>query len=294
VAPTDSTVLLRGESGTGKEVVARALHDGSRRADRPFVAINCATLSETLLESELFGHEKGAFTGALARKIGKFEVADRGTLFLDEIGEIPTGLQAKLLRALQEREFERLGGTRPIRVDVRVIAATNQDLDRGLKERTFREDLYYRLNVLPINIPPLRERKEDLPYLAEHFVHKLSRDARRECVITDAAMKKLMAYEWPGNVRELENVIERSIVLCVGTELTADDIKLDAARARTSQGPGFLPDGVSLDEYEQSIIREALRRANGNKSQAARLLGITRNALRYRLSQMGLDAGSGE
>jgi DNA-binding NtrC family response regulator len=294
VAPSRATVLLAGESGVGKDMIARAIHFHSQRRDKPFVKINCTALPENLMESELFGYEKGAFTGAVTSKPGKFEQADTGTVFLDEIGDVPAAVQVKLLRVLQEREFERLGSNKTRQLDVRVIAATNADLRVALENGTFREDLYYRLNVLPINIPPLRERKEDLPYLAEHFVHKLSRDARRECVITDAAMKKLMAYEWHGNVRELENVIERSIVLCVGTELTADDIKLDAARARPSQGPGFLPDGVSLDEHEQSIIREALRRANGNKSQAARLLGITRNALRYRLSQMGLDAGSGE
>jgi DNA-binding NtrC family response regulator len=294
VAPSRGTVLLAGESGVGKDMIARAIHFHSQRRDKPFVKINCTALPENLMESELFGYEKGAFTGAVASKPGKFEQADTGTVFLDEIGDVPPAIQVKLLRVLQEREFERLGSNKTRQIDVRVIAATNADLRVALENGTFREDLYYRLNVLPINIPPLRERKEDLPYLAEHFARKLSRDMERECVITDAAMKKLMAYEWPGNVRELENVIERSIVLCGGSELTANDIKLDTTRPRPPQGSGFLPDGVSLDEHEQSIIREALRRANGNKSQAARLLRITRNALRYRLSQMGIESGAGE
>jgi DNA-binding NtrC family response regulator len=291
VAPTRATVLLAGESGVGKDMIARAIHFHSPRRDKPFVKINCTALPENLMESELFGYEKGAFTGAATSKPGKFEQADTGTVFLDEIGDVPPAVQVKLLRVLQERELERLGSNKTRHIDVRVIAATNVDLRVALENGTFREDLYYRLNVLPINIPPLRERKEDIPYLAEHFVHKLGSEmGRNNCTISDDAMQRLISYDWPGNVRELENVIERSLVLCGGSKLSADDIKLDTMRTRQAPGAGFLPEGMNLDQYEQSIIREALRRANGNKSQAARFLGITRNALRYRLSQMGIES----
>jgi DNA-binding NtrC family response regulator len=293
VAPTRATVLLAGESGVGKDLIARALHFHSPRRDRPFVKINCSAIPENLMESELFGFEKGAFTGAIATKPGKFEQADTGTVFLDEIGDVPAATQVKLLRVLQERELERLGSNKTKRIDVRVIAATNQDLRAALEQGTFREDLYYRLNVVPMNIPPLRERREDIPPLAEHFVKKLARESgSRVESLTEAAMEKLLSYHWPGNVRELENVIERSLVLCTGTKLDADDIKLDLSpRARPANSvEAFLPDGMTLDTYEQALIREALRRAEGNKSQAARLLGLTRNALRYRLSQMGLEA----
>ena len=213
-------------------------------------------------------------------------------MFLDEIGDVPANIQVKLLRILQEREFERLGSNLTRRIDVRVIAATNQDLRAALEQGTFREDLYYRLNVVPLNIPPLRERKQDIPFLANHFVRKLAPDAGcRVESISDAAMEKLIGYHWPGNVRELENVIERSLVMCMGTRLEAADIKLEnAPRQRPQSDSHFLPEGLSLDEYERDIIREALRRAAGNKSQAARLLGLTRNALRYRLTQMGMEA----
>jgi DNA-binding NtrC family response regulator len=289
VAPTRATVLLAGESGVGKDLIARAIHYHSPRHDKPFVKINCTALPENLMESELFGYEKGAFTGAVASKPGKFEQADTGTVMLDEIGDVPPGVQVKLLRVLQERELERLGSNKTKHIDVRVIAATNVDLRIALENGTFREDLYYRLNVLPLNIPPLRQRKEDIPYLAEHFMRKVSREMGRECTLSQNAIDRLMQYDWPGNVRELENVIERSIVLCGSSQLDADDMKIDAGRSRTAQADAFLPAGMSLDAYEQEIIREALRRANGNKSQAARLLGITRNALRYRLSQMGLE-----
>jgi DNA-binding NtrC family response regulator len=297
VAPTRATVLLAGESGVGKDLIARAIHFHSPRKDRPLVKINCTAIPENLMESELFGYEKGAFTGAVGAKPGKFEQADTGTVFLDEIGDVPAAVQVKLLRVLQEREFERLGSNVTRHIDVRVVAATNQDLRAALEQGTFREDLYYRLNVVPINIPPLRERKRDIPFLANHFVKKLAPDSgSRVESITDAAIEKLTAYHWPGNVRELENVIERSLVMCSGTKLEAEDIKLEsarepggAARAQNSDAR-FLPDGMTLDQYEQDIIREALRRADGNKSQAARLLGLTRNALRYRLTQMGLEA----
>src|SRR5690349_632186 len=293
VAPTRATVLLAGESGVGKDLIARAIHFHSPRRDRPFVKINCTALPENLMESELFGYEKGAFTGANTTKPGKFEQADTGTVFLDEIGDVPPSIQVKLLRILQEREFERLGSNKTRHIDVRVIAATNQDLRAALEQGTFREDLYYRLNVVPISIIPLRERKQDIPFLAGHFLHKLAPDSDSKVEsITDAALEKLLAYHWPGNVRELENVIERSLVMVSGTELDASDIKLESApRPRPQSGDAhFLPEGVTLDEYEQEIIREALKRADGNKSQAARLLGLTRNALRYRLTQMGLES----
>jgi DNA-binding NtrC family response regulator len=292
VAPTRATVLLAGESGVGKDLIARAIHFHSPRHDRPLVKINCTAIPENLMESELFGYEKGAFTGANTSKPGKFEQADTGTVFLDEIGDVPAAIQVKLLRVLQEREFERLGSNVTRHIDVRVIAATNQDLRAALEQGTFREDLYYRLNVVPLNIPPLRDRKLDIPFLANHFVRKLAPDTGgRVESITEAAMEKLMAYHWPGNVRELENVIERSLVMCNGTELDAADIKLEnAPRPRAQSENHFLPDGLTLDQYEQELIREALRRAEGNKSQAARLLGLTRNALRYRLTQMGLEA----
>jgi DNA-binding NtrC family response regulator len=292
VAPSRATVLLAGESGVGKDLIARAIHYHSPRRDRPFVKINCSAIPENLMESELFGFEKGAFTGAMIAKPGKFEQADTGTVFLDEIGDVPAVTQVKLMRVLQERELERLGSNKTRHIDVRVLAATNQDLRAALEQGTFREDLYYRLNVVPMNIPSLRERKEDIPALAEHFVKKLARDSgSRVESITDAAIEKLLGYHWPGNVRELENVIERSLVLCTGTKLDAGDIRMDLApRSRPAADPGFLPEGMTLDDYEQSLIREALHRADGNKSQAARLLGLTRNALRYRLTQMGLES----
>jgi DNA-binding NtrC family response regulator len=292
VAPSRATVLLAGESGVGKDLIARAIHFRSPRRDRPLVKINCSAIPENLMESELFGYEKGAFTGAVGTKPGKFEQADTGTVFLDEIGDVPAAIQVKLLRILQEREFERLGSNVTRHIDVRVIAATNQDLRAALEQGTFREDLYYRLNVVPLNIPPLRDRKQDIPFLANHFLRKLAPDAAGQVEsISDAAMEKLAGYHWPGNVRELENVIERALILSRGTQLEAEDIKLETApRPRPQNEQHFLPEGLTLDQYEQEIIREALRRAEGNKSQAARLLGLTRNALRYRLTQMGLEA----
>ena len=293
VAPTRATVLLAGESGTGKDMIARAIHQNSPRRDRPFVKINCTALPENLMESELFGYEKGAFTGANVTKLGKFEQADTGTVFLDEIGDVPAPIQVKLLRVLQEREFERLGSNKVRTIDVRVVAATNVDLREALEQGTFREDLYYRLNVMPINIPPLRERKEDIPFLAEFFVKKLAPEMGSPVeAISDDAMVKLVNYRFPGNVRELQNVIERSLVLATHRQLEVSDIKIEMtprAKATSSNGSDFLPEGETLDEHEQKLIREALRRAQGNKSQAARLLGLTRNALRYRLAQMGIE-----
>ena len=292
VAPSRATVLLAGESGVGKDLIARAIHFHSPRRDRPFVKINCTALPENLMESELFGYEKGAFTGANMSKAGKFEQADSGTVMLDEIGDVPGNIQVKLLRVLQEREVERLGSNKTVHIDVRVIAATNRDLRAALEDGTFREDLYYRLNVVPIEIPPLRERKEDIPYLVRFFVEKLSpENGGRVRGITDAAIDKLMQYSWPGNVREIENVIERSIVMTTGERLDADDIRLDMnLRSRPQAGELGLPEGMSLDAYEQELIRNALNQANNNKSQAARILGLTRNSLRYRLTQMGIES----
>jgi DNA-binding NtrC family response regulator len=292
VAPTRATVLLAGETGVGKDLIARAIHFHSPRRDRPFVKINCTALPENLMESELFGYEKGAFTGAATSKPGKFEQADTGTALLDEIGDVPPSIQVKLLRVLQERELERLGSNKTRHIDVRVIAATNRNLREALEQGAFREDLYYRLNVVPINIPSLRDRKPDIPFLAEHFVRKLKADSGSQVEkITDAGMSKLVEYYWPGNVRELENVIERSLVMATGKQLDAGDIQLESAlRARGTGADFALPDGMTLESYEQEIIREALKRADGNKSQAARALGLTRNALRYRLTQMGLES----
>jgi DNA-binding NtrC family response regulator len=294
VAPTRATVLLAGESGVGKDMIARAIHQHSPRRDFPFVKINCTALPENLMESELFGFEKGAFTGANASKPGKFEQADKGTVFLDEIGDVPSHIQVKLLRILQEREFERLGSNLTRSVDVRVIAATNVNLRAALEQGRFREDLYYRLNVVPINIPPLRERKEDIPFLVLHFVKRLTNELGSPIKdISPAAMDRLLEYDWPGNVRELENTLERSIVLASGEVLESGDIRIENARtapnAASSQSL-LLPEGMTLEQWEQMMIREALRRSNGNKSQAARMLGLTRNALRYRLSQMGMES----
>jgi DNA-binding NtrC family response regulator len=295
VAPTNSTVLLGGESGVGKDLVARAIHEKSRRASGPFVKINSTAIPESLLESELFGYERGAFTGATTSKPGKFELADKGTLFLDEIGDVPPATQVKLLRVLQEREFERLGGTRTVKVDVRLLAATNRDLRAALEQGTFREDLYYRLNVVPIDIAPLRERKEDIPDLANLFLARFTKESGRDIRgIKPAAMQMLLVHYWPGNVRELQNVIERACALAAGPELDTGDIQLDLPRNRAAAGGDrFLPEGMTLDQWEDEMIREALKRASGNKSQAARLLGLSRNALRYRLSKIGIEDENG-
>jgi DNA-binding NtrC family response regulator len=297
VAPTNATVLLGGESGVGKDLIARAIHEKSRRAAGPFLKINSTAIPENLLESELFGYEKGAFTGAVASKPGKFELADKGTLFLDEIGDVPPATQVKLLRVLQEREFERLGGTRTVKVDVRLIAATNKDLREALEQGTFREDLYYRLNVVPIDIAPLRERREDISDLVNLFVSRCSAESAKSIEgITPDAMRILVNYHWPGNVRELQNIIERACALAKGNVLEPSDIHLDVRPAKATNGAsGFLPDGMTLEQWEDEMVQEALRRANGNKSQAARLLGLSRNALRYRLSKIGIsDEGEKE
>ncbi len=296
VAPTPSTVLLGGESGVGKDMIARLIHHRSSRASGPFIKINSTAIPETLLESELFGYEKGAFTGAVASKPGKFELADKGTLLLDEIGDVPAITQVKLLRVLQEREFERLGGTRTIKVDVRLVAATNRDLRAALEQGTFREDLYYRLNVVPIDIPPLREHKEDIPDLANLFLARFAKNSPKPLTgISAEAMNKLMDYHWPGNVRQLENIIERATALAPGPAIGLTDIHIDApAKSHDSGATALLPEGKTLDLWEDDIIREAYRRANGNKSQAARLLGLSRNALRYRLEKIGIGGDEAE
>jgi transcriptional regulator with GAF, ATPase, and Fis domain len=274
IAPTESTVLLRGESGTGKEVAARCLHRGSRRADKPFVALNCATLSETLLESELFGHEKGAFTGAVARKIGKVELAHEGTLFLDEVGEIPPPLQARLLRVLQERELERVGGTNPIRVDVRILAATNRDLEKAIRDGTFREDLFYRLNVISLTLPPLRERREDIPQLASHFATQVAaRLGRPPAAFTPEARACLLRHDWPGNVRELANAVERALVLGDGALIHPEDLPetlLEAAPATTPLA-GY---HEAVNAFKKDLILDAIDRAGGNVAKAAESLGL--------------------
>jgi DNA-binding NtrC family response regulator len=293
VAPTNSTILIGGESGVGKDLIARAIHQNSRRASGPFIKINSTAIPDTLFESELFGFERGAFTGALASKPGKFELADKGTLFLDEIGDVPAPIQVKLLRVLQEREFERLGGTKTLKVDVRMIAATNRDLRAALEEGTFREDLYYRLNVVPIDIPPLREHKEDIPDLVNHCLGRFAADSEKEIEgITPEALNALIDYHWPGNVRQLENMVERAVALASGRVIDVGDIHLDTTLGRTSAASSnhdqFLPEGMTLEQWEDNMIREALRRASGNKSQAARLLGLSRNALRYRLGKIGV------
>ena len=290
VAATPSTVLIGGESGVGKDLIARLIHQRSSRASGPFIKINSTAIPENLLESELFGYEKGAFTGATTTKPGKFELADKGTLFLDEIGDIPLTIQVKLLRVLQEREFERLGGTRTIKVDVRLIAATNRDLRDALEQGTFREDLYYRLNVVPIDIPPLREHKEDIPDLANLFLSRLAQKSQNKLEgIKPEALRKLMDFHWPGNVRELENIVERACALATGPFIGPSDIHMDHVpdRSHLGQAP-LLPEGKTLDQWEDELISEAYRRANGNKSEAARMLGLSRNALRYRLEKIGI------
>jgi DNA-binding NtrC family response regulator len=280
-AASRSTILLLGESGTGKEIFARAIHNWSDRKDKPFVAINCVGLSRELLESELFGHEKGAFTGALQLKKGKMELAHGGTVFLDEVGDISTELQTKLLRFLQEREFERVGGTKPISVDVRIIAATNRDLGNAIREGHFREDLYYRLNVVPLTLPPLRERKEDIAGLANYFLRRSALETKKNFAgVTQEALQKLIAYEWPGNVRELANVIESAVVLGQGPDLTPHDLpaKLVATMPKTLRGSGFTYHGA-IDDYRRELIAKTLAQTQGNRAAAAKILGLQRTYL---------------
>ena len=279
VASQRSTVLIQGESGTGKELIARAIHFSGERGTRPFVAVSCAALAETLLESELFGHERGSFTGAVAQKKGKFELADGGTLFLDEIGDISPKVQVDLLRVLQERRFFRVGGSSEIQVDVRVIAATHRELQAEVREGRFRDDLYYRLNVINVRIPPLRERREDVPLLAQEFLDRLSHELGREVSgISDEALRMLIDNDWPGNVRELENAIERALVTCKSGVLTADDFAFLRREAPWSAGLG-LPPGLSLQEIEKQYIAATLQRLQGNVKAAADALGIDRSTL---------------
>jgi DNA-binding NtrC family response regulator len=297
VAPTGSTVLLRGETGTGKELVAHAIHINSPRESKPFVRVNCAALAPGVLESELFGHEKGAFTGAVGRRPGRFELAHGGTLFLDECGDLPLDVQVKLLRVLQEREFERVGGTETVRVDVRVVSATHRDLESLISEGKFREDLYYRLNVFPIHLPPLRDRLEDLPRLVEHFVAKFNRVTGKSVRGFDpGALVAMQQYSWPGNVRELENVVERAIILCRGAEVTAADLDF-GRRSPSAPAPPASPVAATsgkplqarLHEQEKAEIVAAIDRNQGNIAGAARALGINRSTLYYRLRKHGLE-----
>jgi DNA-binding NtrC family response regulator len=280
-AASRSTVLLLGESGTGKEIFARAIHNWSDRKDKPFVAINCVGLSKELLESELFGHEKGSFTGALQLKKGKMELAHGGTVFLDEVGDVSSELQTKLLRFLQEREFERVGGTKPINVDVRIIAATNRDLNSAVQEGKFREDLYYRLNVVPLILPPLRNRKEDIPGLADYFLKRSALETKKNfTAIDEAAMKKLIGYQWPGNVRELANVIESAVVLGQGPELTPHDlpVKVVSPLLKKEMPTGFSYHGA-IDDYRRELIEKTLAQTQGNRAAAAKILGLQRTYL---------------
>jgi transcriptional regulator with GAF, ATPase, and Fis domain len=293
VASTDATVLICGETGTGKELIARAVHSNSRRRDKPLIKVNCAALPAGLVESELFGHEKGAFTGAIARRTGRFELADGGTIFLDEIGELPAETQAKLLRVLQEHEFDRVGGTSPRKVDVRVIAATNRDLLKSVREKAFREDLYYRLSVFPIQLPPLRDRPEDIPLLAKYHLDKFAaRIGRRFDGIDPVALRRLMAYAWPGNVRELQNVIERAVILATGPALEVDPDVLGQSGAE----PATKPSAV-LEDVERNHILAVLRRTKwvieGPRGAAA-VLGLHPNTLRSRLKKLGLSRSSHE
>jgi Nif-specific regulatory protein len=279
-AASKSTVLLLGESGTGKELFARAIHNWSDRKDRPFVPINCVGLSKELLESDLFGHEKGAFTSAHQLKKGKMEIAHGGTVFLDEVGDISAELQTKLLRFLQEREFERVGGTQPIHVDVRIIAATNRDLQSAIKDGTFREDLYYRLNVVPIKLPPLRERKEDIPELARFFAARFVQEAKKGPMeLTEQAMRQLVSYHWPGNVRELANVIERAVVLGHGSAIEIDDLIPAITGAEARKPSESLSYHDAVDGHRREVILQALSQTQGNRAAAARLLGLERSYL---------------
>jgi two-component system response regulator PilR (NtrC family) len=300
VADTKSNVLICGESGTGKELVARAIHANSPRARMPFVTVNCSALPETLLESELFGHMKGSFTGAVANKAGLFEVANGGSIFLDEIGDTTPAIQVKLLRVLQEREFRRVGGTRDVKVDVRVIAATNKDLEKAVAEGTFREDLYYRLDVIPVKLPPLRERPEDIPLLVQHFLEKFARGGGKPApALSPEVMKLLQAHEWKGNVRELENLIERTVAFGGGGVLKEEDVAgwlhRPAPAGKAAYPTDLPPEGLDLenliDSIEKDLLLKALERARWVKKRAARLLQLNARSFRYRLSKFGITSG---
>jgi len=296
VAETRSTVLIMGESGTGKELISRAIHYHSPRKNHPFVTINCAAIPETLIESELFGHEKGAFTNAIERKLGRFEIAHQGTLFLDEIGELSLITQAKILRFLEEKEFTRVGGSKTIKVDVRLITATNKDLPTLTKTGKFREDLYYRINVVPILLPPLRERKEDIPLLINHFIKKFSEENQKQIKgVSKEALEVLMAYEWPGNVRELENLIERVIALTSHEYIQLEELPLPVFNQSKTNGlresvlSGQISFSKAEEEFEKEIILDALRRTHFVQSHAAEILGISRRILKYKMDKLGIQ-----
>ncbi len=295
VAPTDSTILVQGESGTGKELVATSIYEHSLRKDKPFVKLNCAAIPENLLESELFGHEKGAFTGATSFKTGKFDMAHKGTIFLDEIGDMPSSLQAKILRALQEREFYRVGGSQTIKVDVRFIASTNKNLEKMVQEGTFREDLFYRLNVFTLHLPPLRERKEDVPVLVDNFLKKLPKPVE----ISSLALQMLMAYSWPGNIRELKNIVESAALIAEASHIEPAQLpaKITGMFSGHQDSPELkLPTSMALDEklteIERSLIIEALTRTGGVQSRATELLGINQRSLWHRIKKLGIDVKS--
>ncbi len=302
IAKSNSTVLIRGESGTGKELIARSIHNNSLRASEIFQAVNCAAINENLLESELFGHEKGSFTGAVGEKKGLFEVADGGTLFLDEIGELDIALQAKLLRALQEKQIRRVGGTREINVDVRVVAATNRDLLAMTTEKRFREDLYYRLNVLSIELPGLRERRGDIPVLLDYFLKKHTRGSSRKVSLDAAAKRLLENYYYPGNVRQLESAIERAVLLCENDTITLDDLPPEmvnqtSAAVTAASGDSLFklpPEGVNFEDVERSLIMQAMDRTDNNITKSARLLGLTFRTLQYRLEKFGFKKDGAE
>jgi DNA-binding NtrC family response regulator len=292
IANSSSTVLIRGESGTGKELIARAIHKNSQRSNQIFQAVNCAAINENLLESELFGHEKGSFTGAFSEKKGLFEVADGGTLFLDEIGELDISLQAKILRALQEKQIRRVGGTKEINIDVRVVTATNRDLLKMTEEGSFREDLYYRLNVLSIEIPPLRDRGSDTLLLRDYFIKKHTRDSKREIKIGKEAEKILSGYNYPGNVRQLESAIERAILLCEDDTITVEDLPPEMVSRNTDSAVSgefkLPPEGVNFEDVERSLIIQAMDRTDSNITKSAKLLGLTFRTLQYRLEKYGI------
>ena len=290
VAATNTTVLVRGESGTGKELIAHAIHYNSLRAKKPFVKVSCAALPESLIEAELFGHEKGAFTGAEQRKKGRFELAEGGTLFLDEIGDINLSTQVKLLRVLQEREFERVGGTETIKVNVRLIAATNKDMEQALAHGTFREDLYYRLNVFTIFVPPLRDRKADLLLLADHFLEKFSHEHGKNIKrISTPAIDMLVSYHWPGNVREMENALERAVLMCEGQVIHAHHLPPSLQTAEASGTVTRVSLNDAIVAYEKDLIQDALKTTRGNRAKAARLLDATERILNYKIRKYAID-----
>lgn len=297
IAKSNASVFINGESGTGKEVIASAIHYNSLRADQPFIKVNCAAVPETLIESEFFGHEKGSFTGANARRLGRFELANKGTLLLDEVTEIPLGLQAKLLRVIQEHEFERVGGTRPVKVDVRLISTSNRDIKESIAQKLFREDLFYRLNVVPIYLPPIRERCEDILPLAEYFIQKSALENHREKkTLTPEAKKKLLSYNWPGNIREIANVIERAVVIDTNSEITPEHLyiesgqfpKLGIQKAETGLENKTLPQGMTLQELEKRLIIETLQAQHNNRTRTAEALGISIRTLRNKLHEYDL------